>query len=171
MRELKQSIQALARDCRRLAKKTEQLASRIKSRTVAREMKASGSEVTLNLAGIEMTKALNDLTRQTHKLIKAADKFDIGRVRTRKKTNAKTESARQLRTKKIDVKKRTAGPGQLATATDRVLKIIKRSKKGVNVATVIKKTGLEVMTVRNIIHRALKQGKIKRVGRGIYIGA
>jgi len=171
MRELKQSVEALGRGYRSLTKKAEQLTSKIKSRTVAREMKVSGSEVTLRLAVIEVNRALNDLTRQTHKLIKAVDKFDIGRVGTRKKTNAKTVAAGPLRTKKIDVKKPPTSPGQLATANDRVLKIIKRSKKGVNLATVIKKTGLEVMTVRNIIQRALKQGKIKRVARGIYIGA
>jgi hypothetical protein len=35
----------------------------------------------------------------------------------------------------------------------------------------MKKTGLGERTVRNILFRAGKQGKIKRAGRGIYVGA
>ena len=56
------------------------------------------------------------------------------------------------------------------TATDKVLKIINRSKKGVDTATIKKKTGFDDMKIRNIIFRTLKEGKIKRAGRGVYIG-
>jgi len=56
------------------------------------------------------------------------------------------------------------------TATDKVLKIINRSKKGVDTSTLKKKTGFDDMKVRNIIFRTLKEGKIKRAGRGVYIG-
>jgi len=56
------------------------------------------------------------------------------------------------------------------TATDQVLDIINRSKKGVNTATLMKKTGFDQKRVRNILQRTYKQGKIKRAERGIYIG-
>ena len=56
------------------------------------------------------------------------------------------------------------------TAADQVLDIIKRSKKGVNTATLMKKTGFDQKKVRNILQRTYKQGKIKRADRGIYIG-
>ena len=56
------------------------------------------------------------------------------------------------------------------TATDEVLKIINRSKKGVNVATLMKKTGFDQKKVRNILNRTFKQGKIKRADKGIYVG-
>jgi hypothetical protein len=49
--------------------------------------------------------------------------------------------------------------------------IIKRSKKGVDAPTLMKKTGLADKTVRNILFRAGKQRKIKRSGRGLYVGA
>ncbi len=61
------------------------------------------------------------------------------------------------------------GPAQ-PTATDRVLKIIKRSKKGVNAATLMTKTGFDLKKVRNILQRTYKQGKIKRVEKGVYVG-
>ena len=57
------------------------------------------------------------------------------------------------------------------TDTDKVLNIIKRSKKGVDTATLVKKTGFNEKKVRNILNRTFKQGKIKRVDKGIYIGA
>ena len=57
------------------------------------------------------------------------------------------------------------------TDTDKVLNIIKRSKKGVDTVTLVKKTGFDQKKVRNILQRTFKQGKIKRAAKGIYIGA
>jgi hypothetical protein len=57
------------------------------------------------------------------------------------------------------------------TATDQILKIIKRSKKGVDVPTLKKKTGFDDKKVRNIVFRASKEGRIKKSGRGVYVGA
>jgi len=52
-----------------------------------------------------------------------------------------------------------------------VLKVIKRSDKGVDVVDLDEKTGFEEKKVRNIVTRAFSQKKIKRAGRGIYVGA
>jgi hypothetical protein len=52
-----------------------------------------------------------------------------------------------------------------------VLNIIKRSKKGVNTATLMTKTGFDQRKIWSIINRASKAGKIKRAGKGIYLGA
>ncbi|MDH3882677.1 MAG: hypothetical protein OET63_00570 [Desulfobacterales bacterium] len=57
------------------------------------------------------------------------------------------------------------------TATNQVLKIVNASKKGVDIINIKKKTGFEDKKLRNIIFRANKEGKIKRAGRGLYIGA
>lgn len=51
---------------------------------------------------------------------------------------------------------------------DEVLKTIKRYKKGIDIASLIKATGLNDSTVRNIVYRAAKDGTIKRVRRGVY---
>ena len=56
------------------------------------------------------------------------------------------------------------------TDTDKILAIVNRSKKGVDTATLIKKTGFDQKKVRNILHRTYKQGKITRAGKGIYSG-
>ena len=56
------------------------------------------------------------------------------------------------------------------TAADQVLNIISNSEKGVDAATLVKETGFNQKKVTNIIQRTLKQGKIQRADRGIYVG-
>jgi len=63
------------------------------------------------------------------------------------------------------VKKKAAG----LTDTDKVLNLIKRSPKGVSVQALIKKTGFNAKKIANIVHKAFKEAKIKRSGKGIYI--
>ena len=88
------------------------------------------------------------------------------------KLKGKTEKGEKATTtkrapaEKAPSKKRTAQP----TATDQVLKIIKSSKKGVDTATLMTKTGFNQKKVRNILQRTYKQGKIKRLEKGIYVG-
>ena len=55
------------------------------------------------------------------------------------------------------------------TITDQVLNIIKRSKKGVNAATLMTKTGFDLKKIRNFLQRTYKLGKIKRVKKGVYV--
>ena len=78
----------------------------------------------------------------------------------------KTKSAKTP-TKKAPAKNKAAK----VTATDQVLKIINRSKKGVNTAALMKQTGFNQKKITNILQRTFKQGKIKRADKGIYVGA
>ena len=110
-----------------------------------------------------VTRELKALTRKTERLMKAVDKLE--KSQAAKKPKAKP--ARKTAAKKTTAKKRAAKP----TATDQVLKIIKRSKKGADVPALMKKTGFDEKKVRNIVTRAFSQKKIKRAGRGVYVGA
>jgi putative endonuclease len=114
-------------------------------------------------------KDLQALNKQVKALGNKIDKL-LASAGKSQKTTAKP--ARLKTTQKASVKKTTTKkrPVKL-TATDQVLKIIKRSKKGVNVAALIKKTGFNEKKVSNILNRIYKQGRVKRAGRGIYIGA
>jgi hypothetical protein len=114
-----------------------------------------------------LNKDIKALERKMEKLIREFDKGKKAKVTkkvTAKSTKAKT--TKKVPTKKAPAKKRTAK----LTATDKVLKIIKGSKRGVNAATLVKKTGFDLKKVRNILQRTYKQGRIKRVGKGIYVG-
>ncbi len=102
------------------------------------------------------------------KLISSAEKSE--KPTTGKKTTAKSvkvKTTKRSPAQKAPAKKKTAPP----TATDQVLKIINRSKKGVDTKTLMKKTGFDQKKVWNILQRTYKQGKIKRVEKGIYVGA
>ncbi len=110
-----------------------------------------------------LQREIKALGRKMEKLIK---EFDEGKkTKVTKKVTAKT--TKKAPAKKAPAKKRSSK----LTATDQVLNIIKRSKKGVNAATLMTKTGFDLKKVRNILHRTHKQGKIKRVGKGIYVRA
>jgi glutamate mutase epsilon subunit len=116
----------------------------------------------------ELTAMKKDLTaigKKLEKLLKAFEKdvkAKVTKVSKAKSVKAKpTKKAPKAPAKKKAVK---------ATATDQVLNIINRSKKGVDTATIKKKTGFNDKKVRNILQRTYKQGKIKRADKGIYVG-
>jgi cell division septum initiation protein DivIVA len=125
-------------------------------------------------------KDIKALEKKLEKLIKA---FGTGKKvkakpaakkTTAKKTTAKKTIAKKAAPKKkrVPVKKAAVKKKRLKlTATDKVLGIIRRSKKGVNVSTIKTRTGFDDKKVRNIIFRTTKEGKIKKVGRGVYVGA
>lgn len=112
-----------------------------------------------------VSKELKSLAKQTDKLIKAVDKLEKGQGAKKAKTTAKAKTTRKAPAKKA------AGKPAESTATDQVLGIIMRSKDGVDVPTLVKKTGLEDKQIRNIVFRAFKQERIKRAGRGSYVRA
>jgi len=55
------------------------------------------------------------------------------------------------------------------TASDAVLNIIKRQKKGIDTAGLKTKTDLDTKTIRNVIFRLKKQGKVQATTRGLYM--
>ncbi len=55
------------------------------------------------------------------------------------------------------------------TASDTVYGIIKRSRNGVNMAALKKKTGFNNKKIANIVYKLKKQGKIKSAAKGVYV--
>ena len=109
-----------------------------------------------------ISKELTRLVKQTEKLAAAlgkAEKPKAQSVKPKPKARAKA------------VTKKAPAKGGKKTDTEKVLAIINRSKKGVDTATLMKKTGFDQKKVRNILHRTYKQGKITRVVKGSYVGA
>lgn len=85
---------------------------------------------------------------------------------------ARTDSMRALTlyTRKENTREKTSAK-KPASAVDTVLGVIKRSKKGVNTASIMKKTGYDRKKVANIIFKLKKQGKIKSETKGVYLKA
>ena len=114
-----------------------------------------------------LQKEIKALEKKMDKLIVAAGKSE--QPKGAKKTTAKPAKAKT--TKKAPAKKAPANKGPAKpTATDQILKIINRSKKGVNIKTLVEKTSFNQKKVTNILQRTYKQGKIKRADRGVYVG-
>ncbi|UCD79374.1 MAG: hypothetical protein JSW26_28920 [Desulfobacterales bacterium] len=133
-----------------------------------------------------LKKDFKALEKKMEKLLKAAGSAGPAKKAAKKKTvkarPAKRAAAKKTAVKKVAAKKaavaktaaKKTAPGKKAgkpTATDQILKIIKRTKKGVDVPTLKKKTGFDDKKVRNIVFRAAKEGRIKKSGRGVYVGA
>ena len=118
---------------------------------------------------LSVSEVLRTLASKTEKLVVAIDKLD-GRL------------AGLAETTVIDAGAKAAGNGagngtaktransrkRKVSDTDRVVRILKRAKTGVDVTTLKKKTGFNDKKVSNIVHRACKKGSIIRAGRGIY---
>jgi septal ring factor EnvC (AmiA/AmiB activator) len=171
MKKLKKDLQTVTKEFRALTKKTKELSNRL-AKTAVTELERAQAAIKLKSPAQRSADALKSLTKQTEKLIKAVDKFEKEKAaKRRKKAKAKAKPAKKARPRKAAAKKPPAKKAKTVTATDQVLKIIKRSKKGVDVPTLIKRTGFDDSKVRNIINRTLKQGKIKRVSRGVYVRA
>ena len=107
------------------------------------------------------------LEKKMEKLLQTAEKGTKAKTASKPKaTRARTTRAKAVKRAKTTARKKAPQ----ITATDQILRIVKRSKKGVDVPTLKKKTGFDDKKVRNIVFRASKEGRIKKSGRGIYVG-
>ena len=133
------------------------------------KLKRKENEMTILKKDLQaLQREIKALSGKMEKLIKEFDKSN--KTKVTKKVTAKPVKAKTTKkapAKKAPAKKKTAQP----TATDKVLKIINRSKKGVDTSTLMKKTGFNQKKVTNILQRTYKQGKIKRVEKGIYVSS
>jgi Fic family protein len=96
---------------------------------------------------------LNRLTQKTEKIVKKLEKLE--KIKPQKRPKAK----------KKPVVKKTKGKNPGNT----VLAIFKRRKKGIDVATLKKMTGLKDNSLRSVIFRLREKGEIKSEGNGLYI--
>ena len=113
-----------------------------------------------------ITKDLQAISKELTKLANQTEKLaaELGNVKKPAAKPIKPKIKAKAVAKKAPVKVAKK------TDTDKLLAIINRSKKGVDTATLMKKTGFDQKKVRNILFRTYKQGKITRAEKGIYVG-
>lgn len=114
----------------------------------------------------DVVKTLKSATAKIEKLQKQFSEM----AKKHPKIPAKKATAKKAVAKKT-VARKVAPKRAGATASDKVLAIVNRSKKGVDSANVMKKTGFDKKKVANIFARMKKQGKIKNSAKGIYLKA
>ncbi len=111
-------------------------------------------------------KDLDDVVKMVRGLAAKVEKLQkqyAEMVKKHPKMPAKKPAAKKTVVKKVARKK--AG----TSASDTVLAIVNRSKKGVGYDSVMKKTGFGRKKVANIFARMKKLGKIKSAGKGLYV--
>ncbi len=113
----------------------------------------------------KLKKTLQAANRELKALAKKVDKIVVALGKLEKPKVAKKTVAKKIAVKKPAKKKTTK------TVIDTVLTIIRRSKKGVNTAALMKKTGFSEKQIHNNVYKLKKQGKVKSVGRGVYLKA
>ena len=107
-----------------------------------------------------VSKSLEQLTLRTEKIAKKLEKLE------------KPKHAKKLKAKvKAKIKPKIAKKPVKVSAAATVLAVIKRSRKGVDVATLRNKTGFESRKISGIVQRFKREGKIKNNGKGIYVKA
>jgi hypothetical protein len=144
-------------------------------------------EETIDLDLPAATKKASGAGKKSRKASKAAKTGSAGKKPTAKapakkkgglKSPAKPGSkkrsqpaAAKAHPRKTAVKSPAKKKNAVLSVSGQVLKIIDRSRKGIDVATLRLKTGFDEKKIRNIIYKAHKDGVITRAGRGIYLGA
>jgi exonuclease VII large subunit len=166
MRQFKNDVKGVTHEFKALSKRIGQLTSHL-TKTAVEGLEQAQAAVKLKSPAQRAAEALKGLTRQMEKLTKAVERFE--QEKGKKKQAVKREAKTKSRAKKAALGKAVPKKASPATATDRVIKVIGRSKKGIDVPTLTKKTGYDPKKVRSIVSNACKQGKIKRIARGVYI--
>ena len=114
-----------------------------------------------------VNKDLKALAKKVDGIIIAIDKLE--KPKATKKPKVKPVKAKTV--KKTPIIKAAVKKAAPVTAVDTVLAIIKRSKKGVGTVILMKKTGYNQKKISNLVFKLKKQGKIKSVGKGVYVSA
>ncbi len=118
-----------------------------------------------------VNKDLKALAKKVDKIVVAIGKLEKPKATKKPKAKvAKKKPVQKTVAKKVAAKK-PAAKKTTKTAIDTVLGIIKGYKRGVNTAALMKKTGFNKKKIYNNIGKLKKQGKIKSVGKGVYLKA
>lgn len=81
------------------------------------------------------------------------------------KKTAKAPAAKKAVKEKVAAKASKAKP---MTAIEKIYGFVARAKNGIDVETLMKKTGYNSKKVYNVLYKLKKQNKIKSLGRGKY---
>ena len=118
--------------------------------------------------GTSLANALRVLTQEAEALMVKVDQLEKAKAEAAKRSKGRT-TAKARAKKKVRVKKKVPVlKVRRLTDTAQVLRVIRRHRKGVDLAKLKARTGFQDNKLRDIVSRACKAGKIKRVSRGVY---
>jgi len=129
---------------------------------------------------LALTKELKALTQKVEKIFKALGKLEKPQAKPKplKKTAKPKPVKKAAKPKKYvkkpavkkTAKKPTENKAPKGSVTDAIMGVIQSSSEGVNTDQIMKQTGLNKRQVWGTITRAKREGKVKTVKWGIYVG-
>ena len=124
----------------------------------------------------KLKKDLQTVNKEIKALSKKVDRMivTVGKLEKPKAVKAKPVkkvAAKKAPVKKVAVKKPAAKKLVKLTAADTVFGFIKRYRKGVDVSTLMEKTGFNRKKIYNNVKVLKKRGKIKNAKIGVYVKA
>lgn len=112
-------------------------------------------------------KTLNALAVKIDSISKKLGTADKAKPASKPASKA-VKKAVKARPAKKSAQKKKAAP---ITASDTVLKLVGRYRRGIKTAAIKEKTGYNEKKVQNIVFKLRKQGKIKSAVKGVYVKA
>ena len=120
-----------------------------------------------------LSKGIDEVASKLDALVKAQTagekKAAPAKKAAKPKPKAKAAKAKKAAKPKKAKKAAPAAKKKTVTAADTVFAIIKRSKKGIGIAGIKKKTDFNDKKIHNIIYKLKKQDKIYSVSKGLYM--
>lgn len=136
---------------------------------INREIKALSKKVEKVIIAVEKLEKAKAVKAKPVR--KAAVKKPAVKAKPVKKAAVKKPALKAKPVRKAAVKKPAAKKTAQLTAVDTAFGFIKRYKKGISTAALMEKTGFDQKKVYNIIYKLNSLGKIKSVGKGVYVKA
>ena len=113
-----------------------------------------------------ISKEIKEIGKKVENLSRAIEKNENSKgAKSTATKSSKNKTLRRFSVNKTPIKRSYSR----LTATDIVLGTISGNKKGISVAKLIRKTCFEEKKIQNILYKAKKKGKIKRIGKGTYV--
>lgn len=118
-----------------------------------------------------VSKEIKALQKKVDKLLVVVGKIEKPKVAKKSKTNVVKKNPVKKTVATNVVVNKPAAKKTTKTAIDTILGIIKRYKKGVDIAALKNKTGFADHKIHNIIYNLKKRGKVKSEKKGVYLKA
>ena len=119
-----------------------------------------------------VNREIKALSKKVEKVIVSVDKLEKAKaIKAKPVRKVVAKPVRKAAVKKAAVKKPAAKKTAQLSSVDTAFGFIKRYKKGISTASLMEKTGFDQKKVYNIIYKLNSLGKIKSVGKGVYVKA
>jgi predicted Rossmann fold nucleotide-binding protein DprA/Smf involved in DNA uptake len=114
----------------------------------------------------QSVEAISEKVNQLAESHTAEEPKAAAKPKAKKSLSAATKKETVKKTARKTPKKKAA---KAPTAAETVYNVISKSTKGVNTANLMKETGYDRKKVANMVYKLGKQGRIKRVEKGVYV--